>query len=411
MNPTQITPADTADIDDTDAVPGTAVTVGVAGTLGKESARPWSTARHTVPWTIDTESAPGWEFHRSMPGYAATPLIPVPDLATQWRVQSVWVKDESDRLGLPAFKVLGASWAVNQAISAAAGLPAATSLQELQNTTNGLSTDTESETDVALVTATDGNHGRALAYMARLLGLPARIYVPAGLPESTLAAIRGEGAVVVETGAVYDDAVARAAAETTDGELLIQDTAWEGYEQVPGWIIDGYATLFAEIDSQLPDAASLVAVPTGVGSLLQSALQHYRASGRQTRPSVLAVEPATAACVTASLAAGHLVSVDTSAPTFMAGLNCGTVSSTAWPAIRASLDAAVGVTDTETGYALEYLHERGILVGPCGAAALAGLEAARTSPDGSAVLGLGPEAVVVLLSTEGIAANQAQGQE
>jgi diaminopropionate ammonia-lyase len=335
-----------------------------------------------------------------MPGYAPTPLIPVPDLAQHWGVGSVWVKDESNRLGLPAFKVLGASWAVNRAVSAAAGRSPAHSLDELQALT--------AERRPALVTATDGNHGRALARMAGILGLPARIYVPGGLHPSTVEAIRSESATVIDTGVIYDEAVNRAAAETGDGELLIQDTAWEGYEEVPSWIIDGYSTLFAEIDEQLPQPADVVAVPTGVGSLLQSALQHYRAAGRPHRPKVLAVEPATAACVTASLAAGTPVSVDTSAPTSMAGLNCGTVSSTAWPAIRASLDAGVGVTDAETAQALGFLHDQGIPVGPCGAASLAGLEAAWLSPEGPRALGLGPDATVVLLSTEGAAANEAR---
>ncbi|KHL04079.1 hypothetical protein LK10_07415 [Sinomonas humi] len=333
-----------------------------------------------------------------MPGYAPTPLIEVPALAERWGVASVWVKDESSRLGLPAFKVLGASWAVNRALTAAAGLPPAQTLEDLKAVAAG--------SGATLVTATDGNHGRALAHMGRLLGLSARIYVPGGLPESTRRAIRGEGAVVVETGVVYDGAVARAAAEATEGDVLVQDTAWDGYEEIPSWIIEGYSTLFAEIDLQLPTPAGIVAVPTGVGSLLQSALEHYRAVGRTTRPRVLAVEPASAACVTASLATGHPVTVDTSAPTSMAGLNCGTVSRTAWPAICESLDAAIGVTDTEAAEALAFLHEKGISVGPCGAAALAGFEAAWCSRNGPEMLGLGSAATVVLLSTEGAAANE-----
>ncbi|MEG9250295.1 diaminopropionate ammonia-lyase [Arthrobacter sp. Soc17.1.1.1] len=360
--------------------------------------RPWSFTRRPEPWVFADEPTPASEFHRSMPGYAPSPLIPVPTLAERWGVASVWVKDESDRLGLPAFKVLGASWAVNRAISATAGKPPARTLQELQT----LAADNRT----TLITATDGNHGRALAYMARLLDLPARIYVPGGLPESTAEAIRGEGATVIDTGVIYDNAVALAAAETTGRELLIQDTAWQGYEETPAWIIDGYSTLFAEIDQQLPEPATTVAVPTGVGSLLQAALQHYRAADRLIRPSVLAVEPATAACVTASLAASRPVSVDTSAPTSMTGLNCGTVSATAWPPIHASLDAAIGVTDSEAQQALEFLHQEGIPVGPCGAASLAGLTAAWAAPEGAEILGLGPDACVVLLSTEGAAANE-----
>src|SRR5690606_19046458 len=131
------------------------------------------------------------------------------------------------------------------------------------------------------------------------------------------------------------------------GHVLVQDTAWHGYEEVPGWIVDGYETLFAEIDDQLEAVEvvgpNLVAVPTGVGSLLQAALTHYRQPGRRGRTALISVEPESAACVHASLAAGRPVTVTTGTTT-MAGLNCGTVSASAWPAIAAGLDAAL-VTD------------------------------------------------------------------
>jgi len=141
-------------------------------------------------------------------------------------------------------------------------------------------------------------------------------------------------------------------------DVLIQDTAWPGYEDVPRSIVAGYSTLFAEIDEQHPAGIGLVVVPAGVGSLLQSAIEHYRAPGRRT--SILAAEP---------------VTVYTSAPTIMAGLNCGTVSTIAWPAIRNGLDAAVAVTDAETRAAQVLLHSHHVHTGPCGAATLAALQA------------------------------------
>src|SRR5690606_2480372 len=129
-----------------------------------------------------------------------------------------------------------------------------------------------------------------------------------------------------------------------------QDTAWEGYTEVPGWIVDGYATLFAEIDEQLTSVGAggvdLVAVPVGVGSLAHAAVDYYRGTS-VSRPVVLSVEPVTAACVLASLARAEPVSVDTSAPTIMKGLNCGTPSATAWPSLSGGLDAAVAVTDAD----------------------------------------------------------------
>ena len=264
------------------------------------------------------------------------------ELAAELGVGAVLVKDESDRLGLPAFKILGASWAVNCALSRRGGFDTpATGLTELRERVGNAA--------ITLVTATDGNHGRAVARMAQLLGLAARVYVPAGTTAKTLKAIANEGAQVVQTDLRYDDVVRAAASSTTNrpADILIQDTAWHGYEEIPQWIVDGYGTMFGEIDAQLGERApDLIAVPTGVGSLLQAALQHYRdARPLQPQPAVLAVEPVTAACVTASLAAGKPISVDTSRPTSMAGLNCGTVSTIAWPAIRDTLDAGVVVTD------------------------------------------------------------------
>jgi diaminopropionate ammonia-lyase len=344
------------------------------------------------------------EFHRSLPSYQRTPLVEVSALAAELGVGTVLVKDESDRLGLPAFKILGASWAVNCALSKRGGFaePPA-NLPELRKRVGGA--------PITLVTATDGNHGRAVARMAQLLGLTARIYVPAGTSEQTLKAIASEGGPqVVRTELRYDDVVRLAAHSTTNklNEILIQDTAWPGYEEIPRWIVAGYDTMFDEIDAQLDGRVpDLIVVPTGVGSLLQAALQHYPStnsgdrSARQGSPAVLAVEPVTAACVTASLAAGKRISVDTSVPTIMAGLNCGSISTIAWPAIRDSLDAGIAVTDEQVDAAMQRLHELGIPAGPSGAASLAGVRAAFGEADQRAALAVAADSVVVLISTEG----------
>ncbi len=351
-------------------------------------------------WSSASVPGPVREFHATLPGYRPTPLVGLPDLAAELGVAQVWVKDEADRFGLPAFKILGASWAVNRALSARAGhAGAAGSLDELRRRVAGAA--------VTLVTATDGNHGRALARMARLLDVRARISVPDGLAAAAVEAIAAEGAEVVRTGLVYDEVVERVArsVEGRPDTVLVQDTSWPGYEDIPRWIVDGYSTLFDEIDERIGADADLVVVPTGVGSLLQAALQHYRSAARADRPAVLAVEPATAACVTASLAARRPVPVDTSSPTIMTGLNCGTVSGIAWPVISAGLDAAVGVGEDQARSALTDLHAAGLPVGPCGAAALAGLRVAAGDAELAGALGLDPHSVVVLVSTESIAAN------
>jgi diaminopropionate ammonia-lyase len=346
-------------------------------------------------WTSAYVRGMAREFHTSMPGYRPTPLVELPELAAELGVGAVLVKDESNRLGLPAFKILGASWAVNRTLSHHSGFDTpATSLTELR----------ERSAPITLVTATDGNHGRAVARIAALLGLAARIYVPAGTAKETVEAICSEGADVVQTDLVYDEVVWAAASSTAGHryDVLIQDTAWEGYEQIPQWIVDGYGTLFDEIDEQIGGRGiHLVAVPTGVGSLLQAALQHYRCPARQQQSAVLAVEALTAACVTASLAAGRRVSADTSEPTLMAALNCGTVSTIAWPTIRDGLDAAIAVSDEEAGAAMRRLNELGVAAGACGGSSLAGVRVALGDSGHRTAVAISEDSALVLISTDG----------
>jgi diaminopropionate ammonia-lyase len=338
-------------------------------------------------------------FHRSLPGSAPTRLTPLPALARELGVGAVLVKDESSRLGLPAFKILGASYAIARALAARHGAEGASTWEALRD----LAVESGRPT---LVAATDGNHGRAVAHVARLLGIPATVLVPAGISAEAKAAIVGEGAELVELDLPYDDVVARAAERCGEQDLLIQDTTWEGYAEIPRWIVDGYATLLDEVDEQLAaqgaDRPDLVVVPAGVGSLAQAVVHHYRSTAHA--PALLAVEPDAAPSVTAALRAGRIVPVETG-ETVMTGLNCGTVSEIAWPTLREGLDAAVTVTDREALAAAADLAGLGVDSGPCGAATLAGLRTVLAEPGTRERLELTEDSVVVLLSTEGTAAN------
>jgi diaminopropionate ammonia-lyase len=335
----------------------------------------WYCSPTARDWTCPTAPEEAQAFHKSLPGYAPTPLVAVPELATELGVGRVLVKDESSRLGLPAFKVLGASWACRQVLRQRPG--------------------------VRLVTATDGNHGRAVARMAAYFGVEATVFVPHVMLPETAARITEEGAKVVWVDGDYDGAVRRAAefADEQPDRALVQDTAWDGYEQVPAWIVEGYQTLLEEVDAQLDGTPDLVAVPVGVGSLAEAVVRYYRRPGA-AHPSILSVEPDTAACVLASLTAGRPTTVPTGA-TVMAGLNCGTISSSAWPVLRAGCDAAVAVSDQDALRAVADLDRLGVSSGPSGAATLAGVRAVVTEPEQRALLGLDDDAVVVLLSTEG----------
>jgi len=387
-------------------------------------ARLW---RALVPQIAETQAgAPA--FHAELPGYRPTELTELPALAKELVVGRVFVKDESTRMGLGAFKVLGASWAIARLLTDQ-GEDSRTDQGEASRVSLGELRRAAAAHPVELVTATDGNHGRAVAWTARLLELKARVFVPRAVSERARAAIAAEGATVIVSGNSYDEAVEEAAAYADEqgagaGRRLVQDTAWAGYESVPSWIVEGYGTLLAEVDQQFAERGlpgpDLVSVPVGVGSLAQAVVTHYRrneqvmggASGARggrvnPAPAVLAVEPETAAGVLASLHAEARRSVPT-AETVMAGLNCGTPSSLAWPVLAGGLDAAIAVADQQATEAGADLGRLGVRSGPSGAASLAGVRAALTGPGAGARragLGVTTSSVVLLLSTEGTGTN------
>jgi diaminopropionate ammonia-lyase len=313
-------------------------------------------------------------FHRRLEGYAPTPVRELPQVAAELGLGAVLVKDESDRLGLPAFKVLGASWAVERALREEPGI-------------------------AMLVAASAGNHGRAVAHVAALRGLACRIFLPAGSLPARAEAIAAEGAEVIVIDGAYEDAVARAAAAGAEpGVAEIADVGSSGPAR---WVIDGYATLFAEAAAQAQ--FDLVVVPVGVGSLAAAAARFAARAGCP----VIGVEPVTAACLTASLAAGAPASVPTPGTT-MAGLNCAEISIAAWPSLRDGIQGMVTVDDGEAAAAMGELAQAGLAIGESGAAPLAALRAlARDQACASLRDAVGLEATsrVLLVATEGLTAS------
>jgi diaminopropionate ammonia-lyase len=249
-----------------------------------------------------------------------------------------------------------------------------------------------------LITATDGNHGRAVARMARIFGLPAHVFMPAGAVADRVEAIRSEAADVVIVEGDYDAACAAAAAAVDDEACLISDMSWPGHTQVPQWVSDGYRTLLLEIDEVVSRTEiDAVFVPVGVGALAASVVAHYPDA------AVVAVEPDDADCLGRSLAAGSLVTAPGPHLTAMAGLNCGTPSSVAWPSLRTGVDVAVTVSDGEAAEAMRLLAAAGIATGATGAAATAGAAALLRSAEPQRTdLGLDRGSTVLLLVTEGV---------
>ncbi|MCL4421759.1 MAG: diaminopropionate ammonia-lyase [Actinobacteria bacterium] len=323
-------------------------------------------------------------------------------LAGELGLGHVLIKDESSRLGLPSFKMLGASWAVYRALSAHLGVDF-----EPWSTIGELVEKLERFRPLTLVAATDGNHGRAVAHMARLLGLEARIFVPTGTAEARIDAIKQEGATCEVVDGGYDRAVARSAEEQGPRSLVISDTSWEGYESVPRWVTEGYSTMYWEIDDQTgrlgldPD---LVVVPIGVGALAAAAVRHYRREELEDQPAILGVEPIGAQCVLESVRVGHLVTLENPRPSIMAGLNCDTPSMIAWPVLSQGLSMLIAIDDEASCRAMRALARCSVVAGETGAAALGGLiellgDAQRDQ--WLELFGLGAHSTVLVLCTEG----------
>ena len=372
-------------------------------------------------------------FHRRLPGYQPTPLIDAPKLAHMLGIGQVLVKEESKRLGLPAFKILGASWAVYRALekrateategragkpgrcfasdTAARPGPAAASPSgtfEPWSTVEELAERLAPLKPLTLVTATDGNHGRGVAHVAALFGFGARIFVPAGTAEARIEGIASEGALVEVVDGTYDDAVLRAAREANDRSLVISDTSWPGYEEIPRWVMEGYSTMLWEIDDELARLgkkdADLLAVPVGVGALAAAVVRHYCDRKPNESPKILSVEPLHAACMLEAMEAGEIVTVPGPHDSIMAGLNCGRVSITAWPIVSTGIDAFIAISDERAREAMRALARVGIVAGETGAASLAGLIELLTGSESAhhrADLGITERSRALVLVTEG----------
>ncbi len=359
------------------------------------------TALAHVPGAVRTREP--ISVHRKLPGYRPTPLVRCDAIAHRLGVADVWVKDESWRLGLPAFKMLGASYAVYHALIERLGHDVA------WNDIDELRAQLATLMPMALAAATDGNHGRAVARMAKLLGFPSSIYVPQGMVPARIEAIESEGATVTVVAGDYDAAVRRSAEDAGDYCLVISDTSWPGYVRTPTRVMRGYSTVFAEISDQLAahgaPEPTMISVPVGVGAFAAAAVHNYKPENAvDATPFLLGVEPGSANCVMQSIRSGELVTVPGPHTSVMVGLNCGTPSEIAWPLVSRGLDAVVAIDDGWARQAMRELAAAGVVSGETGAASLAGLSAVCNGVDGGRLreqIGLGATSSVLVLSTEG----------
>jgi diaminopropionate ammonia-lyase len=277
------------------------------------------------------------DFHQSI-GNKETPLVELPSLAKQIGIGNLFVKDESHRLGLNAFKALGASYAMNEQLK-------------------------KNPQIKTFCTATDGNHGKAVAWMARKLGRKALIYMPKGTVPARVQAIEKEGAEVLMIDYGYDIAVKMANTRVSDGNKmsknhswsLIQDTAWNGYEEVPSDIMRGYWTQAYEITKQIgQEKVDVLLLQSGVGSWAAS-IMTYILKEWEDPPFFIGVEPHSANCLFKSIKAGHRLSVENELKTSMAGLNCGSVSTLAWKILKNGLIGSISISDKLSEEAMKIL--------------------------------------------------------
>lgn len=338
------------------------------------------------------------EFYDGQPHLSATPLRLLPGLAAELGLGALMVKDESARFGVEAFKVLGVRYAVSRIAR-----------QDLAK---------------GVVCATAGNHGRAVARVARELDVPCTVFVPAadrGTPLVELAtrtarivAMRHDGADVVDVAGGYEDAVSQASAHAeATGATVVSDTAWPGYEAIPRAIMAGYTRMFDEAARQWPRPPDALIVQGGVGGLVCAAASWCARHLGPERPLLIAAEPDAAACLLGSARAGRPVDLRAEPPaaprTIMAGLRCATPSPAAWPTIAAGIDAFVSIPDALALEALDRLSkplpgDPAVAAGPSGACGVGAALALGREPALAAIrerLGLGRSTRVLAVVTEG----------
>lgn len=352
-------------------------------------------------------------FHKSFPEYKVTPLHNLDELSKQFGVRHIWVKDESYRFGLNAFKVLGGSYAVGKYLAERLNVD----ISELSFEKLRSKEVKEELGDITFVTATDGNHGRGIAWAANQLGQKSVVYMPKGSSEIRLTNIQNEGAEASITDLNYDDTVRLASQKAKEnGWVLIQDTAWDGYEEIPAWIMQGYLTIIDEAMEQIANAVddrpTHVFLQAGVGSFAGSMLGYLVEKFGEERPITVIVEPDKADCLYQSMRVGDGKprAVTGALDTIMAGLACGEPSKTSWGILKDYAQSFVSCPDYAAARGMRILAnplgcDPHIVSGESGAAVGIGLVSlvAENSRlvDMKNALNLNQDSKILIISTEG----------
>jgi len=351
-------------------------------------------------------------FHRQIPGYRPSPLRTLPGLASMLSVGGVWVKDESQRLDLNSFKVLGGSFAIYQFIRSQL------SLEDEDLTYDELVGEATKARigDITFATATDGNHGRGVAWGASKLNCNAVIYVHKDTSIARIRAIEAYGAEVRVVDGNYDDAVRQAGADAdANGWQVISDTSWEGYTDIPSWVMQGYTTMLIEAQEQLAGTGIIkpthVFIQAGVGALAAATTGFYSSRFGADRPTTVVVEPSEAQCLyhSAMIGDGNPHDIEGDLQTIMAGLACGEPSPIAWDVLWDTVDAFVSCPDYVAAkgmrvYGVPLHGDPFIVSGESGAVTLGALMFAADYAEFHELkqyIGLGRHSQILLINSEG----------
>ncbi len=362
-----------------------------------------------LPIMSTQEVARARRFHQSFPQYSVTPLADLQNMAAFLGLGAVKVKDESYRFGLNAFKVLGGSYAIARYIADETGRDISTMSYDVLKSEE-LKRDFGSAT---FFSATDGNHGRGVAWAANQLGQKAVIIMPKGSTQTRLNNILAENAKAWISEVNYDECVRQAAklASETEHGVVVQDTAWEGYEKIPSWIMQGYGTMASEAAEQFGERPTHIFVQAGVGSLAGAVVGYFANLYRDNPPVMVIVEAEAAACLYNGAVAGdgepRIVNGDMD--TIMAGLACGEPNITSWDILKNHAACFLAAEDIVAARGMRMLNaplkgDVQVTSGESGAAPFGALatimkfEEYRTLRE---ELGLGRESKVLLFSTEG----------
>lgn len=340
----------------------------------------------------------------ALPGHAPTPLHALPGLAVECGVAAIHVKDEGLRFGLKSFKALGGAYAVVSLV-----LDEAT--RRLGRVVEPAELGTADVRAVArtmiFACATDGNHGRSVGWGASLAGARCEIFIHSGVSEGRAAAIAAYGAHINRVDGSYDDSIVQSAEMSAEyGWTVVSDTAWDGYEDIPLTVMQGYTVMIGEALDEMAEPPTHLFLQAGVGGMAAAVASHAAQRLGAAAPKVVVVEPARAACVAASVEAGRLVTIPHGEPTIMAMLECATPSPLGWKILHHLADGCVTLEEEEAVAAMRRLAfpaagDPAIVAGESGATGLAGLLSCLRDPAAKEALGLGAGSRVLVFNSEG----------